>query len=87
MQNLDWGHLGFAVRETNGVLVSRYKDGKWTEPARETGPMELSPYSLVLNYSTCCFEGLKAFRGAERHRKLQVGSQLRPLLPRLQYRA
>ena len=65
MQNLDWGHLGFAVRETNGVLVSRYKDGKWTEPARETGPMELSPYSLVLNYSTCCFEGLKAFRGVD----------------------
>ncbi|MBQ3723754.1 MAG: branched-chain amino acid aminotransferase [Bacteroidales bacterium] len=65
MQNLDWGHLGFAVRETHGVLVSRFKDGKWTEPARENGPVELSPYSLVLNYSTCCFEGLKAFRGAD----------------------
>ncbi len=65
MQNLDWGHLGFAVRETHGVLVSRYKDGKWSAPAPETGPVELSPYSLVLNYSTCCFEGLKAFRGAD----------------------
>ena len=65
MQNLDWGHLGFAVRETHGVLVSRYKDGKWTAPVPETGPVELSPYSLVLNYSTCCFEGLKAFRGAD----------------------
>ena len=65
MQNLDWAHLGFTVRETNGILVSRYKDGKWTEPTRETGAMELSPYSIVLHYSTCCFEGLKAFRGAD----------------------
>ena len=65
MQNLEWAHLGFTVRETNGILVSRYKDGKWTEPTRETGAMELSPYSIVLHYSTCCFEGLKAFRGAD----------------------
>ena len=65
MQNLDWGHLGFTVRETNGVLVSRYKDGKWTAPERQTSTLELSSYSLVLNYSSCCFEGLKAFRGAD----------------------
>ena len=65
MQNLDWAHLGFTVRETNGVLVSRYIDGKWTAPARETGPVELSPYALALNYANTCFEGLKAFRGAD----------------------
>ena len=65
MQNLDWAHLGFTVRETNGVLVSRYIDGKWTAPARETGPVELSPYALALNYAKTCFEGLKAFRGAD----------------------
>ena len=65
MQNLDWANLGFAVRETNGVLVSRFIDGKWTEPTRETGPVELSPYALALNYANTCFEGLKAFRGAD----------------------
>ena len=65
MQNLDWANLGFTVRETNGVLVSRYIDGKWTAPAKETGPLELSPYALTLNYANSCFEGLKAFRGAD----------------------
>lgn len=65
MQNLDWGNLGFAVRETHGVLVSRFIDGKWTKPAKETGPVELSPYALALNYANTCFEGLKAFRGAD----------------------
>ena len=65
MQNLDWANLGFAVRETNGVIVSRYKDGKWSEPAKENGPLALSPYALALNYANCCFEGLKAFRGAD----------------------
>ena len=65
MQNLDWANLGFAVRETHGVLVSRFIDGKWTKPAKETGPVELSPYALALNYANTCFEGLKAFRGAD----------------------
>ena len=65
MQNLDWANLGFAVRETNGVIVSRFKDGKWTEPSKENGPLELSPYALALNYANSCFEGLKAFRGAD----------------------
>ena len=65
MQNLDWAHLGFAVRETHGYLVSRYKDGKWSEPAKENSPLELSPYALALNYANSCFEGLKAFRGAD----------------------
>lgn len=65
MQNLDWGHLGFEVRETNGILVSRYKEGKWTEPSRETDTFEMNAYSTVLHYATCCFEGLKAFRCAD----------------------
>jgi len=65
MQNLDWANLGFAVRETNGVIVSRFKDGKWSEPTKENGPLELSPYALALNYANSCFEGLKAFRGAD----------------------
>ena len=65
MQNLDWANLGFAVRETNGVIVSRFKDGKWSEPSKEAGVLELSPYALALNYANSCFEGLKAFRGAD----------------------
>ncbi|MBR1575237.1 MAG: branched-chain amino acid aminotransferase [Bacteroidales bacterium] len=64
-QNLDWANLGFAVRETHGVLVSHFKDGQWTAPERITGAMELSPYALALNYASSCFEGLKAFRGAD----------------------
>src|SRR5574344_542184 len=66
MQNIDWSNLGFTVRDTNGIMVSRYKDGKWSEPRLEKSDMlSISSYSGVLNYANSCFEGLKAFKGAD----------------------
>ena len=66
MQNLDWSDLGFTVRKTNGVLVSRFKDGEWSEPVVEDqNNLLLSCYAGTLHYSNSCFEGLKAFRGAD----------------------
>jgi branched-chain amino acid aminotransferase, group II len=66
MQNLDWSNLGFAVRKTNAVIVSRFADGKWSAP--EVCPdlnFNMSCYAGSLHYAISCFEGLKAFRGAD----------------------
>lgn len=66
MQNLDWGNLGFEVRKTNAVIVSKFKDGKWSEPeVCKDLDISLNVYAGVLHYSNSCFEGLKAFRGAD----------------------
>lgn len=66
MPNLDWSNLGFKVVETNTMIVSRYKDGKWSEPVSVSPTsMELNPFAGVCHYASSCFEGLKAFRGAD----------------------
>jgi len=66
MNNLDWANLGFSVREMNGVLVSRFKDGEWSEPSFEDQhSVKMSCFAGALHYSDSCFEGLKAFRGAD----------------------
>lgn len=66
MQNLDWSNLGFDVRENNAIIVSRFKDGKWSQPeAVADFNLVLSCYAGVLHYANSCFEGLKAFRGVD----------------------
>jgi len=66
MQNLDWANLGFAVRPNNAIIVSRYKDGAWSTPqVCSDFNITLSCYAGVLHYANSCFEGLKAFRGAD----------------------
>lgn len=66
MQNIDWSNLGFDPRNTKAAVVSRFKDGKWSEPEiTENLTFTLSAYAGVLHYANSCFEGLKAFRGID----------------------
>lgn len=65
-QSLDWNNLGFEVRNTNAVIVSRFKDGEWSEPEVVNDfQLSLNVFSGVLHYANSCFEGLKAFRGVD----------------------
>ena len=65
-QNLDWSNLGFEVRKTNAVIVARYRDGAWSRPeVVRSLDMTLNVYAGVFHYANSCFEGLKAFRGAD----------------------
>ena len=62
----DWNNLGFEVRNTNAVIISRFKDGEWSEPeVVKDFQLTLNVYSGVLHYANSCFEGLKAFRGVD----------------------
>lgn len=66
MAELDWGNLGFEVRNTNAIIVSHFRDGKWSKPEVVNDlNITLHVYAGVFHYSNSCFEGLKAFRGAD----------------------
>lgn len=66
MKNLDWDNLSFKFRETNCIAFSLFKDGVWSKPElTDQFNRSLSCYAGVLHYASGCFEGLKAFRGAD----------------------
>lgn len=63
MGNINWDTLGFDAYRTRSVVVSHFKDGKWS-PAEvtETFSFTFDPFAQVFHYAISCFEGLKAFR-------------------------
>lgn len=66
MAELDWNNLAFEARKANVVVVSTYKDGKWSEPVTTNEfNLNLSVYAGVFHYANACFEGAKAFRGVD----------------------
>ncbi len=63
MANIDWDSLGFDAYRTRTVVLSRYKDGKWSPIEKtETFSFTLDPSAQVFHYAVSCFEGMKAFR-------------------------
>ncbi len=66
MKNIDWTQLSFKYSKTNTVLTCVYKDGKWGPIQSQTpDSINLTVFSPSLHYGMSCFEGLKAFRGAD----------------------
>jgi len=66
MQEIDWDKISFNYTKTNAVIVSHYKDGSWSPARKETSfNFGYNPFAEVFHYATSCFEGLKAFRGAD----------------------
>lgn len=63
---MDCSKLGFSYIKTKSIIASEYKDGKWT-PLRSIpeDKYPLAAYSPSLHYGISCFEGLKAFNGAD----------------------
>ena len=63
---MDWDNLGFKYRKTNSVLSSLYSDGKWGEvKSQDEDQLKITVCSPSFHYGMACFEGLKAFRGAD----------------------
>lgn len=64
--DLNWSGLGFVYRKTNAVIVSRYRDGKWSSPeVSRDFDFHFNVFGGVFHYGNSCFEGLKAFRGVD----------------------
>lgn len=63
---VDFKHLGFNVVPTNSIIVADYRDGKWSNPrSLNVSEFNISFFAGALHYGSSCFEGLKAFRGAD----------------------
>ena len=66
MTNLDWTKLGFGYRKTNTILTCYYRNGEWGPvESRTDDNLSINAFAGTLHYSIECFEGLKAFRGAD----------------------
>lgn len=66
MAELDWLNLAFKARKTNAMVVSYFKDGQWSAPEVTTDfNITLNCFAGVFHYANACFEGAKAFRGAD----------------------
>lgn len=63
---IDWDNLGFQYSETACYVQSVWKNGQWSPLATTTEPyIRMHVAATALHYGQSCFEGLKAFRGAD----------------------
>lgn len=63
---MDWTKLSFKYSQTNSIITSIYNDGKWESlKSQSSASINLPLFSPSLHYGMECFEGLKAFRGAD----------------------
>jgi len=61
--SIDFENLEFGRIFSDHMFMSRYKNGKWTEPKiLPYGSIEIFPSMCTLHYGQAIFEGLKAFR-------------------------
>ena len=66
MKNIDWKNLGFDYVKTNLNARAYYKDGAWSDlEYTEDEYIKMHMSTACLHYGIECFEGLKAFRGAD----------------------
>ena len=64
--SINWDTLGFDAYRTRTVILSHYKDGRWSPiETTETFSFTFDPFAQVFHYAISCFEGLKAFRQAD----------------------
>lgn len=66
MNSTDWSKLSFSYLKTNTIIVSIYREGRWSPlESRRDDNIGVSALSASLHYGIQAFEGLKAFRGID----------------------
>ena len=64
--NIDYSKRSFNYYPTNAIVLSKCIDGKWTEPeVTDNFNLSLHCFAGIFHYAPSCFEGLKAFEGAD----------------------
>ena len=66
MEPIDYSKRSFNFYPTNAIVFAKCIDGRWTKP-EITNDFNLSLHCFagVFHYAPSCFEGLKAYRGAD----------------------
>jgi branched-chain amino acid aminotransferase len=63
INEVDFSNLEFGKYISDHMLVSEYKNKRWSEPIiKPYGEMMMSPAMLALHYGQAVFEGMKAYK-------------------------
>ena len=66
MEPIDYSKRTFNFYPTNGIVFAKCIDGRWTKPEFTNDfNLTLHCFAGVFHYAPSCFEGLKAYRGAD----------------------
>lgn len=62
MSTINWDTIGFDAYGPSVLVISRFKEGKWSEPQTTSDfSLTFDPFAQNLHYAVSCFEGQKAF--------------------------
>ena len=66
MPEIDYSKRSFNYYPTNAIVFAKCIDGRWTKP-EVTADFNFTVHAFagVFHYAPSCFEGLKAYRGAD----------------------
>lgn len=66
MSEIDYSKRSFNYYPTNAIVFAKCIDGRWTKPEVTADfNFSLHCFAGVFHYAPSCFEGLKAYRGAD----------------------
>ena len=66
MEKIDFSNRSFSYYPTNAIIVSKCIDGEWSKPeVTSEFNLTLHCFAGIFHYAPSCFEGLKAYRGAD----------------------
>ena len=66
MAEIDFSKRSFNYYPTNAIVVAKYVDGQWSRPEVTSDfNFSLHCFAGIFHYAPSCFEGLKAYRGAD----------------------
>ena len=66
MAEIDYSKRSFNYYPTNAIVFSKCENGRWSKPeVSDDFHFNLHCFAGVFHYAPSCFEGLKAYRGAD----------------------
>ena len=66
MAEIDYSKRSFSYYPTNAIVYTTCIEGKWSKPVvTDNFNFSLHSFAGVFHYAPSCFEGLKAYRGAD----------------------
>src|SRR5690606_42096838 len=68
IDKVDFNNLAFGKVFTDHMMVSKYKDGAWEVPKIVPyQPITLDPSAKIFHYGQSVFEGMKAYKDADKN--------------------
>ena len=87
MAEIDYSKRSFNYYPTNSIVYAQCIDGRWSKPVVTSDfNLSLHCFAGIFHYAPSCFEGLKAYRGADgRVRRFRPDENARRMISSAQY--